>query len=161
MRGGFTLIEVVIAVSIAAALTGGIYAALVSTSHAAESQAFDAKRERAKAKAVEILRADFRGRLKLKLEAAGQGLEAETRISLESTAEGLSPDGLRRALPSIRYIASTAGLKREEGPIRVTLLDTPARFEFWEGSLWKLAPSKEGSAIRALLGDPAEAVVIR
>ena len=158
-RRGFTLIEMAIAVAISALLVGGIYEALVSSQRTAEALGMDSGKEAARTRAVELLKADLRARLKLKVTP---GKEDSAALLLSTTSDTLAVGELKRALEDIRYTASPAGLRREEGKSGPIELSTGAvAFEFWEQAAWRKQTPGDPLAIRVLFAEPEEVVVIR
>jgi type II secretory pathway component PulJ len=148
-----------IAVAIAALLVGAIYQALVSSQRTAEAQGTDSGKEAARTRAVELLKADLRARLKLKI---APGKEESIEILLSTTSDTLAVGEMKRALEEVRYTASAAGLRREEGKNGSVELSTGAvAFQFWEQGTWRKETSGAPPAIRVTFADPDEVVVIR
>jgi len=159
-KSGFTLIEMVIAIGIAALLVMAVYSALVSSSHIAERQAADGGRESIRARAVDLLRADLRSRTSLKVEARADGGAA---LDLESLGDSIGSGQTRRVLGKVRYVASSKGLTREEGKGEslLVLATGAAALEFWENGDWRKATGGSPVAIRISFSDPAESMVVR
>lgn len=161
---GFTLIEMVIAVAVAVLLVGGVYSAVVSSARTAERQAMDARKESVRALAIEIIKADLRGRAKVKAEPL-KGGQGTVVTLLGTTADGLAFGDPPRSVPEIRYIVSEQGLKcssgKKENGVGMTLLEGPVRMEFWTAGAWRTIPIGEPSAVRVLVSDPIEIIVVR
>lgn len=153
---GFTLIEVVIAVAIASSLVAAVYTALASTSRTAERQMRHARRDARRIRAIEILRADFRGRVELET-------EGET-IILKTTADGFSPYQAARS-GLVTYSVQEEGLVRTEGEgdmaMEVLLTKEPVEFQFWEEGMWRKTLKEEALAVRVIFLEPLDVVVIR
>lgn len=160
-EAGFTLIEVVIAVAVAALLVSGVYAALVATTRTAEGDGRRARATGLRARALTILGSDLRGRTSLKVEPSAEG----AKLLISTTSDGLSPHETKRGLAAVSYLASEKGLLRSEstpaGPIEVRLLDEPVRFEFLERGAWTSRPSGDVEAVLLKIGDPAREILIR
>jgi len=158
-RGGFTLVEMMIAVAISAILVGGIYSALVSSQTAAAGQAQDAARDAARMRAAELLRGDLRARLKLKMQS---GPQESCTLTIATTADSLTLGEMTRATGEVRYTASPLGLKRGEGKGPETELATgPVLIEVWENGGWRREAGPSPLALRVSFSDPAERMVIR
>jgi prepilin-type N-terminal cleavage/methylation domain-containing protein len=167
-RAGFTLVEMVIAVAIATMLVSGVYAALVSTSGTADRQGADAKGEELRMRAVELMRRDLRGRMKIVVDATLLETVAEgsSAFTCQTTADSLGTgQALSRGGVEVRYTASPKGITRQESPKsgrkELVLLEEPTRFEYWIGNLWKATGKGEVSAVRVIFEGPPETVVFR
>lgn len=160
-RAGFTLIEMVIAVAIAALLVSSVYAALVATSRSAEAEAERARGIALRARALSVLKNDLRGRIALKVESSGDG----ARLVLSTTADGLLPHETKRGIVTVTYLTKEKGLHRSEisalGPVEMLLLAEPVKFEFLEKFAWTSKPLGELEAVRVKVGDPAEEILVR
>lgn len=157
---GFTLVEMMIAVAIAATLVGAIYAALVSSQHAAASQAVDAGKDAARMRATELVRGDLRGRLTLKAETGPE--DKSSVLVLATTSDSLSLGEMQRTIQEVRYTASLRGLKRSEGKGPELELSTgPVAIEFWDNGAWRKQPGPAPLAIRVTFSEPEERTVIR
>src|SRR4051812_6938242 len=97
---GFTLLEMMIAVAISAALVASVYGALVSSRATAESQSANAVKHAARTRAVDLLKSDLRARLSLKVEA---GAEDSIQLILATTSDSLSLGETRRMIEELRY----------------------------------------------------------
>jgi prepilin-type N-terminal cleavage/methylation domain-containing protein len=165
---GFTLIEMVIAVALSAMLVSGVYAALVSTSNVADRQGMDAKGEEQRMRAIELMRRDLRGRVKLVVDGTllERVAEGTSSFTCQTTADSLGAgDVLGRGGIEVRYRASPQGLTRQESPKsgkkELVLLEESVRIEYWSGNLWKASAVGEISAVRLVFAGPPETVVIR
>ncbi len=160
-RAGFTLIEMVIAVAVAALLVSGVYATLVATTRTAEADTKRAHAAGLRARALSILQSDLRGRTALKVEQSGDG----AKLVLTTTSDGLSPHEIRRGLISVTYQAKEEGLLRSEptaaGVIEVLLLAEPVRFGFLEKGAWTAKPSGDVQAVLVKVGDRDPGILIR
>ena len=157
-RAGFTLVEVVIAMAIASSLVAAVYAALVSSTRTAERQKKDSLKGSRRMRTIEVLRADFRGRVDLKVKGSD--------VICQSTADELSWGPAKRA-SEVRYVASEEGLVRTQGAgemmSEILLLQEPVFFEFWSEGMWRktVSDKEEVAAVRVVFTDPLEAIVIR
>jgi prepilin-type N-terminal cleavage/methylation domain-containing protein len=154
--GGFTLVEVLVAVTVTAILVTGVWTVTGSIVRTAARQKEASDREERLSQAIELLRQDWRGRLLLS--RVEPPAPAGTRAFLvTSTADGVLP-GLPRAAKRVVYTASDQGLVRREGGTAIRLLEVPARFEYWDGIAWRTEPDGAISALRLSvpsLGAPA------
>jgi prepilin-type N-terminal cleavage/methylation domain-containing protein len=157
MRGGFTLVEVMVAVAIGALLILGVSAATQSTVKTSERQKADARLEEQRSRAVELLRQDWRGRVKIQRPATIP--PAGVRVLLFSTtADSLTNS---RATRMVAWTASEKGLSRSEGNAETMMLAGPIALEFWDGVSWRAEPAGSSPAIRLQLHHPEETVVLR
>lgn len=157
MRGGFTLVEVMVAVAIGALLILGVSAATQSTVRTAERQKADARLEEQRARAVEILRQDWRGRVKI-LKPATTPPAGVRLLLLSTTADSLSN---YRATRLVTWTASEKGLSRGEGSVETLVIPGPVALDFWDGVSWRSEPAGSSPAIRLQLHQPEETVVLR
>jgi prepilin-type N-terminal cleavage/methylation domain-containing protein len=159
MRKGFTLVEVMVAVAIAALLILGVSAATQSTIQTAERQKAEARQEEQRARAVELLRQDWRGRLRIVKPTITP--PAGTRVlSLSTTADSVSASNAR-ASRLVTWTASERGLSRKEADLESGILPGPVVLEFWDGVAWRAEPGGAQPALRLLLQNPEESVVLR
>lgn len=157
MRAGFTLVEVMVAVAVASLLILGVSAATQSTVKTADRQKREARREEERSRATELLRQDWRGRIKVLKPSPSP--PAGTRVLLlVTTADSLAGG---RSTRLVTWTASEKGLARREGAIETPLLPGPLSLEFWDGAAWRSEPAGMASAVRLILQDPAETVVLR
>jgi prepilin-type N-terminal cleavage/methylation domain-containing protein len=157
VRQGFTLVEVMVAVAIGALLILGVSAATQATVKTAERQKADARLEEQRARAVELLRQDWRGRVKI-LKPATAPPAGVRRVLLSTTADSLSNS---RATRLVVWSASEKGLSRQEGNVETTILPGPVSMDFWDGVAWRPEAPGSSPAMRLQLQDPEEAVVLR
>lgn len=159
MRAGFTLVEVMVAVAVAALLIGGVTASIQATVRTAERQKSDARAEERRARAVELFRDEWRGRL-----AVGRppiAPPAGTRaFMLSTTADSIAEAGAR-GIRLVTYEASENGLSRREGAAQVLLLPGLVEIDFWDGVAWRAEPDGRRSAARLHFQLPEEFVVFR
>jgi prepilin-type N-terminal cleavage/methylation domain-containing protein len=155
MRGGFTLVEVMVAVAISALLILGVAAATQATVKTAERQKSDAREGEQRARAIELLRQDWRGRTKIVKPSMAP--PAGTRVLiLTTTSDAVS--SAARAIRLVTYTVSEKGLTRSEGSVESLLLPGPVGMEFWDGIAWRSEPG--GSSVRLVLQRPEETVVL-
>ena len=155
MSAGFTLVEVMVAVAIGALLILGVSAATQSTVKTSERQKADARLEEQRARAVELLRQDWRGRVRI-LKPATTPPAGVRMVLLSTTADSLTNS---RATRSVTWTASGKGLLRKEGSVETVLLPGPVGLDFWDGIAWRSEPGE--TAVRLLLQNPEETVVLR
>lgn len=167
-EGGFTLIEMVVAVAVATMLVVGVSSALHATKEVADRQQARAREQATRARAIEVLRRDFRGRVKVKGDAAPRlaGLEDWTVFICSTTADSILTGDAKRGVREARYVASGGGLEREEsgsaGKAKTTLADGGVTMEFWDGRAWRRElKNDEVYALRVAFLSPPEVVVIR
>jgi prepilin-type N-terminal cleavage/methylation domain-containing protein len=159
MRSGFTLIEVMVAIAIASLLIMGVTTSTQATLRTAERQKSDARAEEERARAIEVLRQDWRGRVRLILPMTPP--PAGVRIlSMTSTGDSVARPG-GRGVGLVTYTASEKGLIRKEGETDLPLLPGPVQLEFWDGVAWRAEPGGKQAAVRLQLQNPEETVVIR
>jgi prepilin-type N-terminal cleavage/methylation domain-containing protein len=155
MRGGFTLVEVMVAVAISALLILGVSAATQATVKSAERQKSDAREGERRARAIELLRQDWRGRTRIVKPSMVP--PAGTRVLiLTTTSDAVS--STFRAGRLVTYTVSERGLSRSEGSSESLLLPGPVGMEFWDGAAWR--SDSGGSAVRLVLQGPEETVVL-
>lgn len=155
MNRGFTLVEVMVAVAVSALLVLGVSAATQATVKTAERQKAEAIDGERRARAVELLRQDWRGRTKFAKPSMAP--PAGTRVLiLTTTSDAVSSTA--RATRMVTYTASEKGLFRGEGNSESLLLPGPVVMEFWDGSGWRADPG--GSSIRLVLQRPEETIVL-
>jgi prepilin-type N-terminal cleavage/methylation domain-containing protein len=157
MRAGFTLVEVMVAVAVAALLILGVSAATQSTVKTAERQKSEARQEEQRARAVELLRQDWLGRVKILKPSPAPPVGVRTLL-LSTTADSLSN---QRATRLVTWTASEKGLSRSEGKGELTMLPAPVSLDFWDGVTWRSEPSPSSPAIRLILRNPEETIVLR
>jgi prepilin-type N-terminal cleavage/methylation domain-containing protein len=159
MKEGFTLVEVMVAVAISALLIMGVSAATQSTLKTAERQKADAREQEQRARAIDVLREDWRGRIRITkpLTAAPVGSHV---LILSSTSDGLL-QGNSRGSRLITWTSSEKGLSRKEGGQESVLLPGAVVMEFWDGVAWRAEPRGMETSIRVILQDPQETVVLR
>jgi prepilin-type N-terminal cleavage/methylation domain-containing protein len=152
---GFTLVEVMVAVGIAALLITGVAAVTQSTIRTIERQKSDAREQEQRARAIEILRQDWRGRVRILPSPA-----ATRKLVLVTTADGLV-DPSRRSIREVTYAASDKGFLRLEEGSETALIEGSVQMEFWDGLAWRSDPGAAFSVLRLLLEKPSETVVLR
>jgi len=155
MRGGFTLVEVMVAVAISALLILGVAAATQATVKTAERQKSDAREGEQRARAIELLRQDWRGRTKIGKPAMTPPAGSRVLI-LTTTSDAVSSTS--RAIRRVTYTVSENGLSRSEGSAESLLLPGPVGMEFWDGAAWRSEPG--GGSVRLVLQRPEETIVL-
>ncbi|HLY08748.1 MAG TPA: prepilin-type N-terminal cleavage/methylation domain-containing protein [Planctomycetota bacterium] len=159
MKSGFTLVEVMVAVAVASLLVLGVTASTQATLRTAERQQSDARRAEERARAVELVRQDWRGSLRAIRPPVSP--PAGVRVfQLTTSADSLVPSG-GRGVRLATYTASEKGLTRSEGGSEVLLIPGPVVLEYWDGVGWR--PELEGrpQAIRLQVRDPDEQILVR
>jgi prepilin-type N-terminal cleavage/methylation domain-containing protein len=164
---GFTLIEVVVAISVSAMLAAGVWSTLVSTTRLAETRKADSDVLMARQRALELLRDDFRGRVTdgrdRKLRAVAK--DGAVALAMTTTTDALASGGAQRTT-EVSYMASGAGLKRQEsgieGSVVMPLLKESVSVEFGGLRGWRREAGEDDfQALRLTFKNPDEVVVIR
>lgn len=158
MRDGFTLIEVLIAVAITAIIAVTVSTTAAALSRTVQSRSGESRRDERRARVVDILAHDWRGRTQVLSEPPSDSSDAVS-VAFSTTTDPLA--SAARATPKVRYIASPEGLWREEGSSRIDLLDEPVVLEFSNGEQWRTTPAGPVFALRLTFKAPAETVVLR
>ena len=158
MRAGFTLVEVMVAVAIAAFLILAVAAATQFAVVSAGRQKNESRQAEVRARAIELLRQDWRDRTKIVTPA--QPPPAGTRVLQLATASD-SVSSPRRSAGLVTYAASEKGLLRSERESDSWILPGPVIMEFWDGVAWRPQPAGAQPTLRLLLATPAETVVLR
>ncbi len=153
---GFTLVEVMVAVAVAALLLTGVAGASQASLQAARRQKEIGRREVSLERALEILQADWRGRVKLKKLDPVPGLQG---FRLETSSDSLGK-GATRATLVVDYLASERGLVRRESGSELVLLTGPLKLEFWDRHAWRLEPAGPVLALRVMLTSKPDAFII-
>jgi prepilin-type N-terminal cleavage/methylation domain-containing protein len=158
-EGGFTLVEVLVAVGIAALLVVGVSAATQSTVRTAERQKTEARQDERRARAIELLRQDWREKTKLLKPTVSppQGTRAFLMVTVADSID--SPT--TRSGEFVTYTASEKGLSRRGSRSEASLLSDPVVLEFWDGVAWRTEPQKKTLALKLTLTGPEESVVLR
>ena len=156
MRGGFTLVEVMVAVAVSAMLILGVSVATQATVKTADRQKSEAREGEQRARAIELLRQDWRGRTKIVKPSISPPVGTRVLI-LTTTSDAVASTA--RAGRLVAYTASEKGLYRSEGGTETLLQAGSVILEFWDGVAWR-AESGGSSAVRIVLGQPEEAVVL-
>jgi prepilin-type N-terminal cleavage/methylation domain-containing protein len=166
-KAGFTLIEVVVAISISAMLAAGVWSTLISTTRIAETRKADSDILMARQRALELLRDDFRGRV---VDGRDRKLKAMAKdgavvLAMITTTDSLASGGTQRTT-EVSYMASGAGLKRQEsgleGSVVMPLLKEPVIVEFGGVRGWRREAGEDDiQALRLTFKNPDEVVVIR
>lgn len=157
MSHGFTLVEIMVAVAVSALLVLGVSAATQSSALIADRQKVEARVHEERARAVELLRQDWRGRTKI-LKPTSSTAEESKALVLETTADSLLNV---RSTREVAWKVSAKGLERREGPVETTILRGSLSLEFWDGVVWGADPARNSTAIRLVLRDPEEVVILR
>lgn len=159
MRAGFTLVEVMVAVAVASLLIVGVTASTQATIRTAERQKSDARAEEQRARAIELFRQDWRGRVRVIKPPLSP--PAGTRLLMMTTTADpvATPNG--RGTRLVTYTASEKGLSRKEGDAESPLLPGPVLLEFWDGVAWRSEFGGRQPAVRLQLQNPEETVVFR
>lgn len=159
MKAGFTLVEVMVAVAVASLLIVGVAASTQATIRTAERQKSDARAEEQRARGLELLRQDWRGRVRL-IKPAMTPPQGVRLLMMTTSADPVStPNG--RGIRLVTYTASEKGLMRKEGDAEWSLLPGPLTLEFWDGAAWREEPGGRQPALRLKLQSPEETVVFR
>jgi prepilin-type N-terminal cleavage/methylation domain-containing protein len=158
VNAGFTLVEVMVALAVSALLVLGVSAATQSTVKTAESQKAAARVDEERTRALELLRQEWRGRLKI-LKPLAPPPEGTQVLALSTTADSVASGA--RTTRQVIWIASEKGLARKEGEIESVLVQGPIALEFWDGVAWRADPVGPSSALRVLFQKPEETVVLR
>jgi prepilin-type N-terminal cleavage/methylation domain-containing protein len=156
-EGGFTLIEVMVAVAITATLVVGVSAATLGLTRSAEGRRADARRDERRARAIELLSRDWRGRTRLIVPAERPPAGTST-LALATTSDAIG--SAARSGADVRWSASDQGLWRREGGRALALLSEPVVLEAWTGQAWTRDIRGVAKALRLTFTAPAEVVVI-
>jgi len=159
VRGGFTLVEVMVAVAIASLLIVGVTASTQALVRTADRQRSDARAEEGRARAAELFGQDWRGRLKAAMPRPDPPAAVRPLV-LSTTADSLRPSGAR-GVRLVTYVVTEKGLLRKEGDAEVLLLPGPVRMDFWDGVAWRPEPGGSRPAVRLRLEDPEEVLIFR
>jgi prepilin-type N-terminal cleavage/methylation domain-containing protein len=158
MKAGFTLVEVMVAVGVSALLIVGVVGVTRSTVEVGERQNADARRDERRSRGIEVLRQDWRERLRL-LKPEKDPPAGVQQFSLMTAADGVSGDGSRRACTAT-ITASDRGLYRKEGTSELLLIPGSVTVQFWDGASWNSDVPRQALSLRLLLRDPEETVVV-
>ncbi|HEV3028069.1 MAG TPA: type II secretion system protein, partial [Planctomycetota bacterium] len=142
MREGFTLVEVLVAVAIASLLILGVSSSTQATIRMAERQQAGARAEEERTRAIELLRQDWRGRVR-SVRPLLPGLPAPgglRKLVLTSTGDSITTSAGRGSF-LVTYTASEKGLSRKEGGEEIVLFPEPVGLEFWDGVVWRSEPA--------------------
>jgi len=156
---GFTLVEVMVALAVSTLLILGVGAAARSAVRFSEAQKAEGRAQERRFRAVEILRQDWRGRLRL-LASSRDLLQGGQSLNLVTTADSLLATR-ERACREVVYRAGDRGLIRQERDTRWILVEEAATLEFWDGRGWNREPRGEVQALRVTFSGPAQTIVIR
>jgi len=159
MKAGFTLVEVMVAVAIASLLIVGVAASTQGTIRTAERQKSDAKSEELRARAIELFRQDWRGRVRVVKPALSPPVGVGV-LAMSTTADSLAAPN-DRGTRLVRYTVSEKGLSRNEGQADLSLLPGPVLIDYWDGVAWRTEFSGKHSAVRLQFQNPEEVVVFR
>lgn len=154
---GFTLLEMMIAVAITAVLVVGVSTATLGLTRSAEGRREEARRQERRARAVELLSRDWRGRLRL-ISPAERAPAGTSILALSTSSDAIG--GGARAVNDVRWSASERGLTRKEGGQELRLLEEPVALDAWTGQAWTRDIRGTVKALRITFGRPFEAVVI-
>jgi prepilin-type N-terminal cleavage/methylation domain-containing protein len=158
MNRGFTLVEVMVAVAISALLVLGVSAATQATVKTADRQKSEAREGEQRARAIDLLRQDWRGRTKIVKPSMTP--PAGTRVlMLTTTSDAVASTS--RSTRLVAYTVSEKGLSRSEGSMESLLLPGPLALEFWDGAAWRGEPGGAAPALRLVLQKPEETVVLK
>jgi prepilin-type N-terminal cleavage/methylation domain-containing protein len=159
MRAGFTLVEVMVAVAVASLLLIGVTASTQATVRTAERQKADSRTEEQRARAIELFRQDWRGRVRLAKPLILPPAGTRT-LMFSTTGDSVSSSGAR-GTRLVTYEASEKGLLRKEDKAEVLLLPGPVQVDYWDGVAWRMEPGGQQPAVRLSLQNPEEMVVFR
>jgi prepilin-type N-terminal cleavage/methylation domain-containing protein len=159
MKSGFTLIEVMVAVAVASLLIVGVSASAQSTIRTAERQMADARTAEERGRGIELLRADWRGRVKVLKPSRTPPIGTRSFV-LIGTGDAICPQGGCRG-GTVTYSASEQGFWRMEQGAPLLLLKGPVLPEFWDGLSWTSELPRRTVALRLQFGDPPEIVVLK
>jgi prepilin-type N-terminal cleavage/methylation domain-containing protein len=159
VRAGFTLVEVMVAVAVASLLIVGVTASTQATIRTAERQKSDAQAAEQRSRAVELLRQDWRGRVRLVTPALPPPVGVRMLVMTTTSDPVSATNG--RGSRLVTYTASEKGLFRKEGDAELSLLNGPVQLDFWDGAAWRETPAGRRPALRLRLQNPEESVVLR
>jgi len=159
VRDGFTLVEVLVAVAVASLLILGVTASTGSAVRTAERQRTEARAEEERARAVELVREDWRGRLRVFRPATAPPVGVRV-LQMSTTADSVAASG-GRGIRLVTYTASEKGLARSEGGAELLLLRCPVEMDCWDGAVWRPEPIGRQSVLRLRLRDPDEILILR
>jgi len=159
MRAGFTLVEVMVAVAVASLLIVGVTASTQATIRTAERQKSDAQAAEQRSRAVELLRQDWRGQVRIVKPAMAP--PSGVRMLLLATTSDPVSTANGRGTRLVTYTASEKGLFRKEGGAELPLVTGPVQMDFWDGVAWREEPGGRQPALRLRLQNPEESVVLR
>jgi len=159
-RQGFTLVELLVAVTVSALLVTSVAGAIHSTLRTARGQESDSRVEERSARALELLRDDWRGRVRAVTdhEAVKSRPAGSTVLVLVTTADSLSGARLQR---EVVYEASEKGFKRSADGREIVLIESPVTLDFFDGATWRTDGSGFPRAIRLGGLRPSEVSVVR
>lgn len=159
-ESGLTLIEVAIAVTVAALLVGGVVSVTRSTVEATRRHSEESAAELERLRALEILSDDWRGRVGVVTQ--DESGRPERDLVLKTLGDSI---GGGRAVRRVRYIAGEQGLLRAEkghgNPSALRVVPGPVVFEYWDGESWRKEPPARLQALRVTIGMGQEAIFIR
>lgn len=154
---GMTLVEVMVAVSIAAFLITGVSAAVQSTVRAVDAQKVDARVQEKRARAIELLRQDWRGRIRIpKPQTPPPGVQV---LELITTSDGVGSS--QRSSGHVTYRVNPDSTERIENGSKLILFSEPITLEYWDGQDWRREPSGAASAVKLNLQQPSETIILR
>jgi prepilin-type N-terminal cleavage/methylation domain-containing protein len=159
VKSGFTLVEVMVAVAIAALLIVGVSASTQASIRTAERQKAGSRADEVRSRTVELFREDWRGRIRIVRPSAPDPAGIRT-LALSTTADSLLSQS-SRSVRVVTYSASEKGLSRVEGESETPLCPGPVKLDFWNGVAWKDRPDGGILAVRLGFQDPEEFVVFR
>jgi prepilin-type N-terminal cleavage/methylation domain-containing protein len=156
---GFTLVEVLVAVTVASLLILGVVSVTRSMVLAGTRQRSDQRASERLARTVEVVRHDWRGRTRM-IRPESPAPSGTSILRLATVSDSISKGGIGAA-GEVVYVASDEGLRRQEGDSTMLLYEGPVGLEFWDGATWARDAGNKVTAVRLTLGDPPESVVVR
>jgi|SRR5882672_2940397 len=148
-----------VATAIGTIIILGVSAVTQSLTRTAERQKLESRSDESRARAVDLLRQDWRGRLGSPQRKGSLPLE-EWWYYFFTTADAMGSDAPAAGI-KVAWWISPKGLFRIEGKSEVMLVPGPLTLEFWNGTSWKAEPAPGTKAVRLRLMNPAETVVLR